>query len=62
MIEYEAAIAARFLCSVGPPSPALVAYRRYMGGMPLHDGVGLNCEKGATTEIKVQVPGIWAKW
>ena len=31
------------------------------GGMPLHDGVGINCEKGATTEVKSQEPSIWAK-
>ena len=31
------------------------------GGMPLHDGVGINCEKGATTEVKAQEPSIWAK-
>ena len=29
--------------------------------MPFHDGVGINCKKGATTEIKVQEPSIWAK-
>ena len=29
--------------------------------MPLHDVVGVNCNKGATTEIKVQVSSIWAK-
>ena len=31
------------------------------GGMPFHYEVGINCEKGATTEIKVQEPSIWAK-
>ena len=30
------------------------------GGMPLHVGVGLNCKKGATTEVKAQEPSIWA--
>ena len=30
-------------------------------GMPLHDGVVINRENGATTEIKVQEPSIWAK-
>ena len=25
-------------------------YHLERGGMPLHDGVGVNCEKGATTE------------
>ena len=29
------------------------------GGMPLHDGVRINCEKGATTEVKAQEPSIW---
>ena len=24
--------------------------RGLMGGMPLHDAVGINCKKGATTE------------
>ena len=30
-------------------------------GMPLLDGVGLNSEKGATTEVKALEPSIWAK-
>ena len=25
-------------------------YHMEMGGMPLHDAVGINCKKGATTE------------
>ena len=29
--------------------------------MPFHDGVGINCEKGATTEVKAHEPSIWAK-
>ena len=29
--------------------------------MPLHDAVGVNCNKGATTEIKVKVSSIQAK-
>ena len=28
--------------------------------MPLHDAVGVNYKRGATTEINAQVPGIWA--
>ena len=40
------------------PLKALDAER---GGMPLHDAVGINCEKSATTENQAQVPGIWAK-
>ena len=31
------------------------------GGMPLYDGVGINCEKGGTTEVKVQEPSKWTK-
>ena len=30
------------------------------GGIPLHDGVGKNCKKGATTDVKAQEPSIWA--
>ena len=29
--------------------------------LPFNDGVGINCKKGATTEIKAQEPSIWAK-
>ena len=29
--------------------------------MPLRDAVGVNCEKGANTDIKEHVPSIWAK-
>ena len=29
--------------------------------MQFHDAVGINCEKGATTERKAQVSRIWAK-
>ena len=31
------------------------------GGIPLRDAVVINCKKGAATENKAQVPGIWAK-
>ena len=31
------------------------------GGMPFHDGVWINCKKGATTEVNAQEPSIWAK-
>ena len=27
-------------------------YHLERGGMPLHDAVGINCKKGATTKIK----------
>ena len=48
--------------SFGPLSRALGSYLLLeRGGMPCHDGVGINCEKGATTEIKAQKPSIWAK-
>ena len=42
------------LCSFGPPSRALVVitWRGVGCGMPLHDAVGINCEKGATTEYQ----------
>ena len=29
--------------------------------MLLHDEVGINCKKGATTEVKAHGPSIWAK-
>ena len=28
------------------------------GGMPLHDAVGVNCKKGATTEYQGAAPSI----
>ena len=31
------------------------------GGMPFYHGVGINCKKDATTEVKTQEPSIWAK-
>ena len=30
--------------------PCSVGYHMERGGMPLHDAVGINCKKGATTE------------
>ena len=51
------AIFALFLCSFGPPSRALEAYTPGEGW----DGVAINCEKGANTEVKAQEPSIWAK-
>ena len=30
--------------------PCSGGYHMERGGMPLHDGVGINCKKGATTE------------
>ena len=32
--------------------PGSGGYHLEMGGMPLHDAVGINCKKGATTENK----------
>ena len=29
--------------------------------MSLHDAIGINCKKDATTEIKAQLSSIWAK-
>ena len=29
--------------------------------MPLHDAIGINCKKGATTENQAQMSSIWAK-
>ena len=43
--------------SFGPPSRILVDYHLEKGVMQLHDAVGVNCEKGATTEI--QGAGTW---
>ena len=61
MIEYHSAIFAWFLCSFGPSSHALGLIHLESGGMPLRDGVVINCIQGATTEIKSQEPNIWAK-
>ena len=30
--------------------PGSSGYHMERGGMPLHDGVGINCKKGGTTE------------
>ena len=42
LIELHAAIMAWVLCSFGPPSRNPVAYHLEMGGMQLHDAVGVN--------------------
>ena len=62
MIVFYAANFAGFLCP-SDRSPALWGLILHLerGGMPFHDGVGINCKKGATTEIKAQEPSIWAK-
>ena len=50
MIEPDAAIFARFPCSLGPLFLALVAYHVERGGMRLyaHEAGGSKCEKDAT--------------
>ena len=58
-IEFQAAIFAWFLCCFGRLSRAwwLITWRVTQ----LHDAVRENSEKGATTDIKVQVPRIYAE-
>ena len=41
--------------------PCSGGYHMERGGMPLHDAVGINCKKGATTDNHGTVSGIWAK-
>ena len=48
MIEPDAAIFARFPCSLGPLFLALVAYHVERGGMRLYEAGGSNCKKDAT--------------
>ena len=60
MIEFNAAVFAFFklvLLFFGQLSRAMENYQLEWGGMPLHDAVGVNCTKGATTENQAQVPG-----
>ena len=33
--------------------PCSIGYHLERSGMPLHDAVGINCKKGATTEYQV---------
>ena len=40
---------------------ALVACHMEKGVMLIHDEVGVNCKNGATTDITILVPNIWAK-
>ena len=46
-----------------PPS-LCVLINLERGGMPFHDGVGINCKKGATSEVKALEPniGLWCVW
>ena len=41
--------------------PCSDGYHQERGGIPLHDAVGINCKKGATTENQGQMSSIWAK-
>ena len=61
MIVFYAAIFAGFLCPSDrtPALWGLIHLER--GGITYHEGVGIICEKGATTEVKAQEPSIWAK-
>ena len=38
-----------------------ITYHLESSWMPLHDTVGVKGKKGATTDIKAKVPGMWAK-
>ena len=40
------------------PLPCFAGYHLKRGGMPLHETVGVNCEKGATTENLGAVYGL----
>ena len=42
--------------------PCSGGYHLERGGTPLHNAVGINCKKGATTEIKAQMSSMWAKY
>ena len=57
MIEFNTAIFCLALRSFGPLSRALVDHHLENGGMTLHDRVGVNGKKGATTEN--QGAGAW---
>ena len=52
MIEFHESSFAWFLYSFGPLSRVLAAYHLGRGEMSLHDAVGVNCGKCATTENK----------
>ena len=38
-----------------------MAYHLERDGMPLHDAVWANCEKGTTADIEALVPSMWAE-
>ena len=50
MYEFQTPIFTWSLCSFGLPSISLVSYQLERNGMPLHDVVGVNCNKGTTTD------------
>ena len=54
MIKCDTSIFALFLCSIGPPSRALVAYHHGDRRMPLHDAV-IQYVKEAITDIMAQL-------
>ena len=39
-------------CVISNRPPCSGGYYLERGGMPLHDAVGMNCKKGATTEYQ----------
>ena len=41
--------------------PCSGGYDLVRGGMLLHDAVGINCKKGATTEYQGEDDSIWSK-
>ena len=41
--------------------PCSGGYHPERGWIPLHNAVGINCRKRATTKIKPQVLSVWAK-
>ena len=45
----------------GPPFRALLDQHLEKGGMPLHNAVGVNCERGALLKIKAEVISVWTK-
>ena len=41
--------------------PCSSGYHMEIGGMQLHDAVGINCKRAQLLKIKAQVSSIWAK-
>ena len=59
MIEIHAAILRGSCVPSDRPTVLWGLIQLERGGMPLHGGVGINCEKGAATYIQAQDPSIW---